>query len=861
VAIRRSVLKPVRLSVAVRRTRFFKPAAAAGGGGGTTPPTAVTTADLVAGTGTRAFGAVTTQAGDFVVVGIQVENAQTAAFTPSGTGTTWPGAANADSGQVGLSRGRALIWVGSDTAGGSRTITITASAGINYRARLTVVRGSTGVGGTGASSTLQNVSVARTGDDSMILMGVTDWSAGAVGSPVWTPGGSTTASEQQAGVATYIFGRWDDSGPAGTASHGITTPTYTTPTVAALEMLGTAGGGTTVTGAATLPVTATLSTDAATTQPAAASVAATATLTTAADHIIPAAASLAVTATLSTTGGITPYVVGTPTSVTGSAVTTTALAWDAGAAAGDLLMMWVSQIGAQAISSTSLGLTQPTGARVVNGSNNAGLTLLTKALTAGDITAGTVTATFAASQVYVVTLVVVRRHSGVDSATITTGSGTATTTVSVPAETPVNPDSLILGGVGGRAATAATDITWTWPGPLASLTQINSTGAGNRAYLTLAQQPAPGAAVSSGPDAPVPSSSIAYGAFRVAVAPAGVGQTFTGDASLPVTATLSAAAVTTQPAAASIAATASLTVTPALAAVSTASVAATATLTATAAATLVSTASVAATATLTTAAAVTRAGAASIAATATLSPAATLTALGTATLAVTATLTPSSGTTTATVTLPVTATLSPAAILTAVTAAAITASATLSPAASLGAVTTAALAVTATLTTSGARAAIGAASLAITATLTPGPVSTQLATLVALAVTATLTPAAAIGVVVQLAAVATLTTTAARTANAAAAVSTTATLTTAATSTKVAAVALAATAALVPAGTLAARAAATIATLASLIVTGEVVAAFTVGALSAGSSSTTSITGTSTPGAVLTATSARGGPS
>ena len=210
-------------------------------------PTAVTSADLVEGTGNRSFSAQTTQAGDYLVVGIQVEDgASSASFTPSATGVTFPGSANADSGTAnGNSRGRAIVWVGSDAAGGSRTVTITATAGHSYRARLTVVRGSTGPGGSGADAAAQTVSVTRTGNNSMIFMGVTDWSTGAVGSPAWTPGGSTTAS-QQGTNATYIFGRWDDSGSSGAASHGISSPCYTTPSVVALEMLGTAGGATVV---------------------------------------------------------------------------------------------------------------------------------------------------------------------------------------------------------------------------------------------------------------------------------------------------------------------------------------------------------------------------------------------------------------------------------------------------------------------------------------------------------------------------------------------------------------------------------------------------------------------------------------
>lgn len=210
-----------------------------------TAPTSITSADLAEGTGNRSFAAVSTQAGDFVVVGIQVENGQTATYTPSGTGVSFPGSAQADSGTPGGSNGRAMIWAGTDSSGGSRTIQITVGgSAASYRARVTVARDGTAVGATGANSATQTVTLGRQGDDSMMFYGVTDWSTGAVGTPVWTPGGSTTAS-QQGTNGTYIFGRWDDSGTAASEAHGISSPSFTTPAVAVLELLGTFVSGTT----------------------------------------------------------------------------------------------------------------------------------------------------------------------------------------------------------------------------------------------------------------------------------------------------------------------------------------------------------------------------------------------------------------------------------------------------------------------------------------------------------------------------------------------------------------------------------------------------------------------------------------
>lgn len=213
-------------------------------------PTYPVTADLVGGTGTRSFSAVTTLAGDYLVVEIIVENNDsTASFPVTATGLTFT-IQNDVNNVTQNSHTRLFQVTAPDSAGGSRTVTITPNTAKNYRGRLTVVRGSAGIGNKAIATAAQTVSLTRSADNSGIFMAVGDWNAGAVGSPVWTPGGSTVASELVSGTATYIFGRWNDSGVAGIANHGISSPSYTTPSSAALEMLGMASGFTNVMGSA-----------------------------------------------------------------------------------------------------------------------------------------------------------------------------------------------------------------------------------------------------------------------------------------------------------------------------------------------------------------------------------------------------------------------------------------------------------------------------------------------------------------------------------------------------------------------------------------------------------------------------------
>jgi hypothetical protein len=209
------------------------------------PPIVVASQDLAEGSGTRSFANVTTQAGDYLVVQIIIEAGSSNTFTPSGGGLTYDEEQNLDNGSGDV---EIYQWTALDATGATRTVQIAQAGGsMQWRGRLDVVRASEGPGtGIASSAVGQTVSVARQKANSALFMAVGDFSTGAVGSPVWVPGGTTTASQQGA-QATYIFGLWDDSGQTGSDSTGISSPSYTTPAIAVLEMLGSdtpPGGGT-----------------------------------------------------------------------------------------------------------------------------------------------------------------------------------------------------------------------------------------------------------------------------------------------------------------------------------------------------------------------------------------------------------------------------------------------------------------------------------------------------------------------------------------------------------------------------------------------------------------------------------------
>lgn len=212
-----------------------------------TPPTYPATDHLAEGTGVRSHNAVSTTAGDYLVVEIEIEAGNANTFQPAASGLSFTKqndtGSNAGDSQV-------VHWTAPDALGGSRTVQITPGGGssLGYTSHLTVVRGSTGPGAKNVTAAAQSVSLARQGDNSGLIISVCDFNVGNPASVTWLPAGAATQTTQQGTGATYCHGRLDDSGAQGTANCGVSSVVFSGASTAALEMLGT----TAVTGANTV---------------------------------------------------------------------------------------------------------------------------------------------------------------------------------------------------------------------------------------------------------------------------------------------------------------------------------------------------------------------------------------------------------------------------------------------------------------------------------------------------------------------------------------------------------------------------------------------------------------------------------
>jgi hypothetical protein len=274
------------------------------------------------------FKSITVAIGDVLTVGVNIEdNNFTEALTNfAGTATTsaWTRVVGTNSG----GNSRVGYWVATVTGAGTLTVRITISGGTPanswWGASLRQWLNSEGAGASFAGL-VQSNNLTEQKSDSTILVNVSDWSATNPGTPTWNGGLTTVTSGRDTGGVHYSWAlaKLDDADTVSTTNYGLATPTFTTPTMAMLEVLGsttapsavkdadatlTATATATGTAASDKPTTAaltgtaTIAGTAAGTKSVDATLTATASITAAASVVKPVDATLTATATLTGTG-------------------------------------------------------------------------------------------------------------------------------------------------------------------------------------------------------------------------------------------------------------------------------------------------------------------------------------------------------------------------------------------------------------------------------------------------------------------------------------------------------------------------------------------------------------------------------
>lgn len=150
--------------------------------------------------------------------------------TPTATGLTFSLVTSVGSGVAGDSL--AYLWSATAGSGGSGAVTATIGAGGNARRGIAAYVYS-GSGGLGANNTIQGstaktISLTRTTANSAVVNVLVDWNAApdVVVNP--TPAGGTMRKAEEAPAnVTYFLTDWGDQGAAGTTSYGITDHTGT----------------------------------------------------------------------------------------------------------------------------------------------------------------------------------------------------------------------------------------------------------------------------------------------------------------------------------------------------------------------------------------------------------------------------------------------------------------------------------------------------------------------------------------------------------------------------------------------------------------------------------------------------------
>lgn len=199
---------------------------------------------------TKTTGTLTWLTGDVIVVlGMTSDNSQLMA-TPTNTGTALTFNVVSGTPTTTASSCKGYAWVaiaGADSSGTISAVADSADSGIvafQYRA-------SDGLGATAISASLgatTTQSLVRGGNNSAVAQIWGDWNAVNDTTVTWTPASGNTQDVAVFTTGSTIFaGDWTDEGSAGTTDYGFSGFAGGDMTAITLEILGTAGGGETIT--------------------------------------------------------------------------------------------------------------------------------------------------------------------------------------------------------------------------------------------------------------------------------------------------------------------------------------------------------------------------------------------------------------------------------------------------------------------------------------------------------------------------------------------------------------------------------------------------------------------------------------
>lgn len=208
-------------------------------------------------------GTLTWNSGDRILVVAMTEDQSFTLNTPTATGLTFSalGSAVTPSNSCWLH-----AWSATAGSSGSSAVTATRAGGTGVAMRgiyAFAYGGCTGFARTNKAGVdgTETVSVTRTQANSAVVGWAADWSASGTSGIGWTPAGQTQLVAQTNAGATAVVAHWGDQGATGTTAYGTTSLPGTAFTVAAVEVLGSAGaspaaGEAAGTGAAQTPTTA-----------------------------------------------------------------------------------------------------------------------------------------------------------------------------------------------------------------------------------------------------------------------------------------------------------------------------------------------------------------------------------------------------------------------------------------------------------------------------------------------------------------------------------------------------------------------------------------------------------------------------